>query len=205
MKHLSKIIFIMLICILVLVFHAAASETAYISKISKDECFLCGDQSHHPESAYWGQDNVGLLHLNTFSVLPLRINRYDDSGVLIREKFGILESGGLYRDDTYANSMTDPDRGYSSIQITKSKYKIDRNAIETHLCEHCIQAMNCVYWSEEDPPEFAILNFSDGTIRPLDQALTWFFSGNFGINCEYEEDGDIDLLILYLPPRFIVE
>ena len=202
MKRFTKMIYITLVCLLVLVFHATAAETEYKSEISPEKCFLCGDQSHQEESVYWGQDNVGLAHLNTFDVLPLRINRYDDSGVIIREEFGILESDGLYRDDTYANSMTDPDRGYCSIQITKVKYKIDRKAVQTHLCEDCIQTMNCVYWSEEEPPEFAIINFNDRTIQPLDRALTWFFSGNFGIDCEYKENGDINLLIAYLPPRW---
>ena len=202
MKKIIKIFTTAFLCVLLISMHAAAAEGEYVSKIGKEDCFLCGSQENTNLQTYWGQDNVGLLHLNTFDVLPLRINRYDDSGEIIQEKFGFMESNGLYRDDTYANSMTDPDRGYSSIQITKAKYKIDRKSIQTNLCEECIQAMNCVYWSDETPPEYAIVNFKDRTIRPLDRALTWFFSGNFGIDCEYKVNGDIDLLVAYLPARW---
>ena len=202
MKKLLKLGIVVVLLSFGIAFHAAAAESEYKSRISAEDCFLCGDHSHTDHSIYWGQDNVGLVHLNTFDVLPLRINRYGNSGELIKEQFDIMESCGLYRDDTYANSMTHPDRGYASIEISGVKYKVDRTSVQTHLCETCIQAMNRVYWSEENLPEFAIVNFKDGTIRPLDGSLTWLFSGNFGISCEYEEDGDIDLLIAYLPPRW---
>ena len=62
--------------------------------------------------------------------------------------------------------------------------------------------MNGVYWSDEESPEFAIINFQDRTIRPLDRSLTGFFSGDFGIHCEYKDDGAINLVVAYLPPRY---
>lgn len=202
MKRSIKLGIVAVLFALGIALHAAAVESDYKSSINAEDCFLCGDHSLTDHSPYWGQDNVGLVHLNTFDVLPLRINRYDDSGDLMQKEFSIMESSGLFRDDTYANSMVHPDRGYASIEITKVKYEIDRTSVQTHLCEECIQALNCVYWSDEAPPEFAIVNFKDHTLRPLDQSLTWFFSGNFGIDCEYKENGDIDLLIAYLPLRW---
>lgn len=202
MTLLSKTIFLILLIVCGIAVHAGASEIEYTSQITSDNCFLCGDHSKSTNSQYWKQDNIGIVHLNTFDYLPLRINRYDDAGEIITECLGIMESCGLYRDDTYVNSITHPDRGYASVEITSVKYVIDRNSVQTHLCENCIQAMNCVYWSDEAAPEFAVVNFKEKTIRPLDKALTWFFSGNFGINCEYEEDGNIDLLVAYLPPRW---
>lgn len=201
MKHFSRLILLAMFLAFGIALYVSASEGEYKSQITSEECFLCGDHSKTNHSAYWGQDNVGLVHLNTFDVLPLRINRYSDSGELIRKEFGSMESKGLYRDNTYANSMVHPDRGYASIEITKVKYDVERTSVQTYLCETCIQAMNCVRWSE-DIPEFAIVNFKEQTLRPLDRALTWFFSGNFGISCEYEQDGNIDLLIAYLPPRW---
>ena len=202
MKRVFNIALLVLSCVVIIILHATAAEIDYISQISKNDCFLCGDHSHTKHESFWGKNNIGLVHLNTFDVLPLRIIRYSDSGEILREKFGILETSGLYRDDTYANATTDPDRGYSSVQITKVKYAIDRKAIETHLCGECIQAMNGVNWSDEESPEFAIINFQDRTIRPLDRSLTGFFSGDFGIHCEYKDDGAINLVVAYLPPRY---
>lgn len=202
MKRIIKLIILVLCCVVLISMNATAAEGEYVSQIVKENCFLCGSIENKNLSRHWGEDNVGVVHLNTFDVLPLRINRYNDSGDIISDKFGILETAGLYRDDTYVNSITDPDRGYTSIQITKVKYMVDRKAVQTNLCEECIESMNGVYWCSENPPEYAIINFKERTIRPLEKSLTWFFSGNYGINCEYKENGNIDLLIVYLPLRW---
>ena len=156
---------LVLCCVVLISMNATAAEGEYVSQIVKENCFLCGSIENKNLSRHWGEDNVGVVHLNTFDVLPLRINRYNDSGEIITDKFGIMEKGGLYRDDTYVNAMTDPDRRYASIQITKAKYVVDRKAVQTHLCEECIESMNGVYWCSENPPEYAIINFKERTIN----------------------------------------
>ena len=163
---------------------------------------MCSDHGGTAYAEYWGQDNVGVVHLNTFEILPIRINQYDDAGEFVRKESGTMESLGLYHNDTYVNSMTNPDRGYSNVKISGVKYKTDRKSIQMHLCDTCIEALNQLNWNNDTPPEFAILNFKERTIRPLEQTLTWFFSGNFDINCEYKDNGNIDMLIAYLPPRW---
>ena len=56
-----------------------------VSSISKEECFLCGNRDDHALSTYWGQDNVGLINVNTFEVLPISINKYDLDGQQVKE------------------------------------------------------------------------------------------------------------------------
>ena len=202
MKKTYKTVGILLFVVFILTLHAAAEEGRYASRISKEDCFLCSDHGGTAYAEYWGQDNVGVVHLNTFEILPIRINQYDDAGEIVRKESGTMESLGLYHNDTYVNSMTNPDRGYSNVKISGVKYKTDRKSIQMHLCDTCIEALNQLNWNNDTPPEFAILNFKERAIRPLEQTLTWFFSGNFGINCEYKDNGDIDILIAYLPPRW---
>ena len=47
---------------------------AYVSAIEQADCCLCGDRTDHILSDYWGQDNMGLVNVNTFEVFPLPIN-----------------------------------------------------------------------------------------------------------------------------------
>ena len=95
MKRVFSIALLVLSCVVIIILHATAAEKDYISQISKNDCFLCGDHSHTKHESFWGKNNIGLVHLNTFDVLPLRIIRYSDSGEIIREKFGILEKTGI--------------------------------------------------------------------------------------------------------------
>ena len=57
----------------------------YVSSIEQTDCLLCGEQTNLPMSSYWGEDNVGIVNLNTFDVLRIEINRYDDKGDLIEK------------------------------------------------------------------------------------------------------------------------
>ena len=51
-----------------------------ISNIAAEECYVCGKNGDSLASAYWGEDNVGLINLNNFDLLYLGINRYGDGG-----------------------------------------------------------------------------------------------------------------------------
>ena len=68
-----------------------------LSNVSAEDCFLCGNGAEEP--FYWGQNNVGIINLNTFEVMPIEINHYDSHGALIEENTGCLTSHGLYNDN----------------------------------------------------------------------------------------------------------
>lgn len=88
------------------------------------------------------------------------------------------------------------------MEIHGAKYDIDVDYLENHLCQICLEMVNVFYWTEEAPPAYAIINFSKKFARPLDQSLTWFLMENYGIDCDYKENGNIYLRIMYCPPRY---
>ena len=174
----------------------------YVSDLSQEECFVCGENPNHPISSYWGEDNVGILNLNTFEVLYIEINRYDDNGQLIEETAGYMQMHSMSNGESYVHSSDNPDRGLSNIQIQGDRKPIDAKAIQSFLCQTCLDKINDMYFGDYPPEEYALVNFSDKSIRPLIKNTTWFTFGNFDVDCDFEEDGDIDLLIHYCPPRY---
>ena len=50
----------------------AYEHIPYVSTITAEECFICGDTQ---SSLHWGEENVGILNLNTFEILRIEINR----------------------------------------------------------------------------------------------------------------------------------
>ena len=174
----------------------------YVSDLSQEECFVCGENPNHPISSYWGEDNVGILNLNTFEVLYIEINRYDDNGQLIEETAGYMQMHSMSNGESYVHSSDNPDRGLSHIQIQGDRKPVDAKAIQSFLCQTCLDKINDMYFGDNPPEEYAVVNFSDKSIRPLIKNTTWFTFGNFDVDCDFEEDGDIDLLIHYCPPRY---
>lgn len=193
---------------LLLLAHIAASDTEkpeeyehidYVSEITSEQCFVCG---YNSDSAHWGEDNVAILNLNCFEMLRLEINRYDDNEQQIEEPFGYYIRDGLYRNDTYINSRSYPDRGYATAEITSLDYKIDREMIQKMLCQTCLDEFNGEWFFGEPLAEFALISLKDRTIHPLLSTRPWIAVGNFGVDCEYESDGDIDILVHNIEYRY---
>ena len=173
----------------------------YVSNITQEECFVCGTNNGY---SYWGEDNVGIVNLNTFELLYLEINRYNDYGNLIEEPAGYMSSVGLSdkEADSYAHAYCFPDNAYASVQITGVQYDIDREMIQSKLCQTCLKSINDLWFTDQPPAEYAVISFEDRTIQPLLNAHPWFAAGNYGVDCEFKTDGDIDLLIHYCPNRY---
>ena len=143
-----------------------------------------------------------LLNLNTFEVLYIEINRYDDNGQLIEETAGYMQMHSMSNGESYVHSSDNPDRGLSNIQIQGDRKPVDAKAIQSFLCQTCLDKINDMYFGDNPPEEYAVVNFSDKSIRPLIKNTTWFTFGNFDVDCDFEDNGNIDLLIHYCPPRY---
>lgn len=176
----------------------------YISTITSEDCYVCGEVSSFMGSLYWGEDNVGIVNLNTFELLRLEINRYDEHGNLIEEPAGYMSTGGLSNreTDTYVHAFTHPDNAYANVQLSGVQYAIDRDSVQSHLCQTCLDSINDLWFTDQAPAEFAIVSFENRTIQPLLNAHPWFSAGNFGVDCEFKGNGEIKLLIHYCPSRY---
>lgn len=202
----------MLIAIIIAANISAAQKQApqeyehldYVSTITEAECYVCGNGGDFIVSAHWGEDNVGIVNLNTFEMIRLEINRYDEHGELIEEKAGYMSSIGLSDKDaeSYAHAYVFPDRAYASVQMTGVQYAIDRELIQSRLCQVCLDSINDLWFTDQPPAEYAIISFEGRTIQPLLNAHPWFSAGNFGVDCEFRDNGAIDLLIHYCPNRY---
>ena len=174
-------------------------HTPYVSSIEQADCFLCGESQKNLVNLYWGEDNVGIINLNTFELLRIEINRYDDHGQLIEEVAGYMQSSSLVGEDTNAHVMAFPDNGYAHVQISGVQYEIDRKAVQKHLCQTCLDTINDMWFSGNAPAEYAIVSFAERTVQPLLASHPWFSAGDYGVDCEFKDDGKIDLLIHYCP------
>lgn len=89
----------------------------YVSTITEAECYVCSDSGDYIVSANWGEDNVGIINLNTFEMMRLEINRYGDHGELLEEQAGYMSGVGLSdkEADTYAHAYCFPDNAYATV------------------------------------------------------------------------------------------
>ena len=171
----------------------------YISAITSETCFVCSENG-----PYWGEDNIGIIDLNTFELLYVPINRYGDHGELIEEPAGVMQTSRLMDQETdrYVHATIFPDNAYACVDLSGVKYAIDRDLVQSNLCQNCLDSINSLWFTTQPPAEYAVISFADKTIQPLLNAHPWFAAGNYGIDCEFKDNGAIDLLIHYAPNRY---
>ena len=201
----------LVVVIIVATIHANKDQTPtdyehidYVSSITEAECYVCSDSGGYTVSTYWGEDNVGIINLNSFEMMRLEINRYGDHGELIEDPAGVMLSCGIMDEEaeSYAHAYCFPDNAYASVQITGVQYAIDRDLIQNRLCQTCLDSINDLWFTNQPPAEYAVISFEERTIQPLLNAHPWFAAGNYGVDCEFKEEGEIDLLIHYCPNRY---
>lgn len=166
----------------------------YVSTIMPEDCFVCSEQG-----PYWGQDNVGIVDLNTFELLYLPINCYDDHGNLIEEPAGVMQRSNLIDNEVkrYVHAEVFPDNAFSRVDISGVQYTIDCASVQRHLCQNCLDSINSMWFENQPPAEYAVVSFAEKTIQPLLNTRPWFSAGNYGVACDFREAGKIDLLIHY--------
>ena len=90
-----------------------------------------------------------------------------------------------------------PDNAFATAELSGVKYAIDRDFIQQHLCQSCLDSINRLWFTTQPPAEYGIISLEERTIQPLLNAHPWFSAGKYGTDCEFGQDGDIDLLIHY--------
>ena len=142
---------------------------------------------------------MGLFNLNNFDLLYLGINRYGNHGKLIEEPAGVMQRSSLMEQKTeqYVHATVFPDNAFATVEMPGVQYAIDRDSIQSHLCQNCLDSINSMWFTTQPPVEYAIVSFEERTIQPLLNSHPWFSSGKYGIDCEFKQEGEIDLLIHY--------
>lgn len=180
-----------------------AEPTEYIHvdyvSVLQGECFLCGDGSDPITSHYWGEDNVGIINLNTFELLRLEINRYNDHGQLLEETAGYMQSSHLSGEDSFVHAFTFPDNGYAHVQITGLQYTIDRTSVQERLCQECLDTVNKLVIPGKAPAEYAIVCFADRSLQTIMSEYTSLILGKYHIECKNKENGAIELTFQHYP------
>ena len=174
----------------------------FSSAIEKEDCYLCGDRTDLDLSPYFGQDNVGLINMNTFDVLLVEINRYNQRGQLIETGTGTLQVGGCALGDAMVSVMTDADRGYARMHFQPSDGGIGADAVGSFLCQDCLDSFASYYFEHDTPHEIAVINFATREIRPLVDSCPWFTFGNYVVDCNFAYIEKISLQITYQPIRY---
>lgn len=185
-------------------------EPKYVSETSKEDCLFCGSGEGTLLPLYRGEENIGVISLNTFELAHIEINRYDDYGKLIGEP---SQGTAMRRTSTGEGGFTfmttgDTDRGYARCNLYFNLDEVlDMEQAATHMCTDCLNRAIDDGWGG-DPTGMAVINFRTGELRMLREDLAAFQFGDFYVSCKSKRDEteenslEMALLVFYCPKRY---
>ena len=185
------------------------TTVSYHSDTKPEECYICGTGKDTLLPLYMGQRNLGVINLNTFDLVPVSINQYDDSGNLI-EKLVTGSSTHVTNtgEDGFFLAITeDVNRGYAYGQLSfRYEEVLDMEKAADHLCQECLNNMMDNCWSDT-PMGMGVIDFSTGEVRLFEENISAFTFGDYYVSCDWRdcEEGDdreMSLLVFYCPERY---
>ena len=184
-------------------------EIEYTSKIKKEDCALCGKQEGSQLPIYKGQNNLGIICINTFDLSPIQINRYDDYGNYIQEEAGYtsVTHNSFGEDNMITSVSANPDRAYAHVHVGFTKDDaVNKEKVETLLCQDCLDAIMEESWGK--PYGVGVINFDTFEVRLFEENISGFSFGDYYLDIDLREnDGDsewteMDMFVVYCPVRY---
>ena len=152
------------------------------SPISDSECIVTGDCPAPILRYIRGEDNIGLILVNTGDLYNFRIHNFYDDGTLNIEDSGKYVMLGSFKSETRGGSSTtfriSPNAGASLlIENGETLAHADYNSARRYLCVNCAESV-C---DAKNNSDVALIDFATGLLYPVKLSGNSFLIRNYKI------------------------
>ena len=78
----------------------------------------------------------------------------------------------------------------------------DAGSLGAFLCQDCLNMFSNYTYKPDKIQEIAVINLLTKELRPLEENCPWFTFDNYIVNLDFEDDGRVDIDIIYRPLRY---
>lgn len=184
---------------------AETVHTQYGNIISEldntDECYLCGSSDASMMDYYKKFDTIGIIGLNQWEVIDLRLKEYDSEGNYI-EKEGTTSCQSSSQGVETDIDAT-PSRGMASATVKSIDGMFDESTVREYLCQNCLDKVVATLERETVNGEkeflpFCIVDFKTLELYPVQKAGQSYFVRDYWVQIESSND-TADIEVFYLP------
>ena len=169
-----------------------------------EECYLCGSHANSLMGYYRKFDTVGIIGLNQWYVLDLRLQAYDENGNKIEDSSGLSTSmGNTSGMDYYVSTITS--RGRASATISSTDGMFNKKVVENHLCQVCLDKVTDTldgYFEKgkEEYLPFCLVDFETLEIYPMQKMNVSYSIRDYWVELDHQDD-EVEVKVYYLPER----
>ena len=169
-----------------------------------EECYLCGSHANSLMGYYRKFDTVGIIGLNQWYVLDLRLQAYDENGNKIEDSSGSSTSmGNTSGMDYYVSTIAS--RGRASATISSTDGMFDKTVVENHLCQVCLDKVTDTlegYFEKgkEEYLPFCLVDFETLEMYPMQKMNVSYSVRDYWVELDHQDD-EVEVKVYYLPER----
>ena len=169
-----------------------------------EECYLCGSHANSLMGYYRKFDTVGIIGLNQWYVLDLRLQAYDENGNKIEDSSGLSTSmGNTSGMDYYVSTIAS--RGRASATISSTDGMFNKKVVENHLCQVCLDKVTDTldgYFEKgkEEYLPFCLVDFETLEIYPMQNMNVSYSIRDYWVELDHQDD-EVEVKVYYLPER----
>ena len=169
-----------------------------------EECYLCGSHANSLMGYYRKFDTVGIIGLNQWYVLDLRLQAYDENGNKIDDSSGSTTSmGNTSGMDYYVSTIAS--RGRASATISSTDGMFNKKVVENHLCQVCLDKVTDTldgYFEKgkEEYLPFCLVDFETLEIYPMQKMNVSYSIRDYWVELDHQDD-EVEVKVYYLPER----
>ena len=169
-----------------------------------EECYLCGSHANSLMGYYRKFDTVGIIGLNQWYVLDLRLQAHDENGNKIEDSSGSSTSmGNTSGMDYYVSTIAS--RGRASATISSTDGMFNKKVVENHLCQVCLDKVTDTldgYFEKgkEEYLPFCLVDFETLEIYPMQKMNVSYSIRDYWVELDHQDD-EVEVKVYYLPER----
>ena len=168
-----------------------------------DKCYLCGLAPESLMGYYRKFDTVGVIGLNQWVVMDLRLKEYDSEGNCV-EKEGSSSAHNSMQGVEYTIEST-PSRGKASATIKSTDGMFYESTVKKHLCQQCLDKVVSTLQRDtvdgaKDFLPFCVVDFETLELYPVQREQHSYFVRDYWVQIE-SIDEEIELEVFYLPEK----
>lgn len=170
---------------------------------NKEECYLCGSSNESMMDYYKKYDTIGIVGLNQWYILDLRLMEYDSEGNVAEKEESSSTYGNTQGMDYYVSATSS--RGMANATIKSTNGMLNNTMISQHLCQECLNKVTNTFdgdaGGDQGDLPFCVVDFKTLELYPVQRSGHSYFVRDYWIEIEKNND-EIEIEVSYLPQQY---
>lgn len=185
-------------------FKAYPPEESKLKNI--EECWLCGSAEGSVLSMFKDYEDLGIICVNEWHILDMRIRNHDESGNLTGPQGYINATRGALGEGKYTYyCRPNSDRGISEVTVYYGNEVFDVKKAKKRLCQSCLDKVldvMKVYAPEDEPArprDLCLVDFQTLELYSLQGDRSSYFAGDYYVQIDDSRKEELCVSAIYAP------